>query len=227
MADEDDAGAVLAQPSQDAEDLTGLLWRQDRGRLVEDEDPRSAVDRLQDLDALLLSERQLVDARAGIDAEAQPLRELADASLRRPHVEDAADAADLLPEHDILRHAEDRHEHEVLVDHPDAARDRVRRSLYRDRRAIDTDLALVRRDEAVEDVHQGRLAGAVLTEERVDLAFAELEIDRVVRERAPGKALGDAAHLQDGCLVAHNKSGPTRRSARFQLAYRIRVMGSA
>src|SRR3712207_7482041 len=38
--------------------------------------------------------------------------------------------------------------------------------------------------EAVEDVHQRRLAGAVLAEERVHLALAEVEVDAVVRDDA-------------------------------------------
>ncbi len=115
----------------------------------------------------------------------------------------------------------------MLVDHADAASDRVCRSLDRDWRAVDADLALIRRDEAVENVHQRGFARAVLAEERVDLALAEVEIDRVVRERAGGEAFGDAAHLEDRRFVAHTKSGPTRRPARFQLAYRIRITGSA
>ena len=36
--------------------------------------------------------------------------------------------------------------------------------------------------EPVEDVHQRRLAGAVLAEQRVHLAAAEVEVDVVVRE---------------------------------------------
>ena len=50
------------------------------------------------------------------------------------------------------------------------------------------DLALVRVVEPVEDVHQRRLAGAVLAEQRVHLASAEVEVDVVVRERRPGTA---------------------------------------
>src|SRR4029079_9816571 len=47
----------------------------------------------------------------------------------------------------------------------------------------------------VEDVHQRGLAGAVLTEERVDLARPDLEIDVVVGDDAR-IALRDAAHLE-------------------------------
>ncbi len=54
--------------------------------------------------------------------------------------------------------------------------------------AVQPDLALVRVVEPVEDVHERRLAGAVLAEERMHLALGELEVDLVVRERSPGIA---------------------------------------
>ena len=65
----------------------------------------------------------------------------------------------------------------------------------RDRLAVEEDLALVRAGEPVEDVHQGRLAGPVLAEQRVDLARAHVEVDVVVGDHA-GIALRDAAHLE-------------------------------
>ena len=49
---------------------------------------------------------------------------------------------------------------------------------------------------AGEDLHQRRLAGAVLAHERVDLAGAEVEVDAVERGDA-GEALGDAEGAQE------------------------------
>ena len=60
-----------------------------------------------------------------------------------------------------------------------------------------TDLALVRVVEPVEDVHQRRLAGAVLAEQGVDLALPQVEVDVVVRDDAR-EALRDVAHLEHG-----------------------------
>jgi hypothetical protein len=59
------------------EDLLGLLGREDGRRLVEDEDPGLAVERLEDLDALLPADRQGADLGVGIDLEAEPGAELA------------------------------------------------------------------------------------------------------------------------------------------------------
>ena len=72
----------------------------------------------------------------------------------------------------------------MLVHHPDAGVDRGARRAELHRLARDHDLALVRVVEPVEDVHQGRLAGAVLAEQRVDLALAEVEVDVVVGDDA-------------------------------------------
>ena len=67
----------------------------------------------------------------------------------------------------------------------------------RDGLAVEQDLTLVGRRQPVEDVHQGRLAGAVLAEQRVDLARPDVEVDPVVGDDAR-IALGDPAHLERG-----------------------------
>src|SRR5712692_10002964 len=100
----------------------------------------------------------------------------------------------------------------MLVHHADPASYGVGGIADGDWLAIDTYLAAVRRDESVEDVHEGRLAGAVLAQERVDLASAHVEIDRVVRERPCREPFRDPAHFEDWRLVAHALL--TRRAGR-------------
>ena len=63
VADEDHARALGPKTAQHLEDLARLLGRQHRGRLIQHEDPRVAVDGLQDLDTLLLADGELVDPR--------------------------------------------------------------------------------------------------------------------------------------------------------------------
>ena len=60
-----------------------------------------------------------------------------------------------------------------------------------DRRALPADFARGRLQRAVEDLHQRRLAGAVLAEEGVDLARPDREVDVVVGAER-GEILGDA-----------------------------------
>ena len=99
------------------------------------------------------------------------------------------------PEHDVLGDGEDGDQHEVLVDHADPGRDRVARVVEGDGLAVDEDLALVVLVQPVEDVHQRRLAGAVLAEQGVDLAGLDRQVDVLVGDD-PGEALRDPAELE-------------------------------
>jgi len=77
--------------------------------------------------------------------------------------------------------------------------DRVLRRPDRHRAAVDQDLALVRLHQPVKDVHQGRLAGAVLTEQGSDLAGLDGQVDVIIGDQA-AEVLRDAPQfeLQDG-----------------------------
>ena len=69
------------------------------------------------------------------------------------------------------------------------------------RLALPEDLALVGRVRPGQHLDQGGLAGAVLAEQAVHLAGADVEVDAVERAHA-GENLDDAAHLQQrggGC----------------------------
>ena len=87
-----------------------------------------AVERLEDLDALLPADRQRPDLGVGVDLEAEPSAELEDPSRGLLAIEEDAPPHRLLAEDDVLGDGQDRHEHEVLVDHADAAGDRVGRA---------------------------------------------------------------------------------------------------
>ena len=76
----------------------------------------------------------------------------------------------LAPDHDVGRDVEIVEEIELLVHEGDARRhgagDRERGVLD----AVDADHAFARLDDAAQDLHQGRLAGAVLADQRQHLA---------------------------------------------------------
>ena len=125
-------------------------------------------------------------------------------------VEEDAGLSRLHREDDVLGDRHHRNEHEVLVHHPDPAGDRLLRGAHAHGLPVDQDLALVRVVEPVQDVHQRRLAGAVLPEQRVHLAAPEVEVDVVVGDDA-WKALGDPPKLEDGrlddaLLLAHARA---------------------
>ena len=79
--------------------------------------------------------------------------------------------------------------------------------------ALPEDFSGARLDDAVEDLHQRRLAGAVFAEQRVDLARRDREVDAVVGEEI-AVALGDSAQFDEGrCWGgrSHVTAGPVSR----------------
>ena len=97
-----------------------------------------------------------------------------------------------MAEHDVLGDREDGDEHEVLVHHADAGVHRVTGAGEVLHLVVEQDLALVGLVQAVQHVHEGGLACAVLAEQAVDLARFDREVNVVVRDQRT-EPLGDAA----------------------------------
>ena len=192
VGDEDERLAGVAERADDAEELGDLLRRQHRRRLVEDQHVGGAEEHLQDLDALLRADRDLLDDRVGVDLEAVLGADLAHLLARLRHVEMVERAGRLDAEHDVLRHGEDRHQHEMLMHHADAGVDGVLGAVEVGRLAVDEDFALVRAVEPGEDVHQRGLAGAVFAEQAENLSGPDIKVDVGVCDDL-AEALGDAA----------------------------------
>ena len=66
----------------------------------------------------------------------------------------------------------------------------------------------VRMNQSADDLHQGALAGAVFTHERVYLTHRHAQVHVVVRQYG-GVALGDAAQDQS-CFSCHGESNDSR-----------------
>jgi hypothetical protein len=161
---------------------------------VQDQDLDPSIQGLQDLDALLLADGEILDRGVRIDLEPVRVGELLHLLLRPFRLEDRAA---LVAEDHVLGDGERVDQHEVLVDHPDPPRDRIARGVDPDLLALDHDPPRVRRVHAVEDPHQGGLAGTVLSDQGMHLAGAELQGDIVVRDD-PGEALRDALERDEG-----------------------------
>ncbi|EPJ40977.1 putative ABC transporter ATP-binding protein YufO [Streptomyces afghaniensis 772] len=206
VRDEDDRQALGPQFAQVGEEGVDLLRDEHGGRLVQDEGAGAAVEDLEDLHALAGGDAELLDQEVGLDVEAVALGEFLDLAAGL-----GADAVQLLAaEHDVLEDREVVGEHEVLVDHADAADDGVGRRREADLLAVDGDGALVRLLHAVEDLHQRRLAGAVLADEGVHGALADAEVDVVVGHDAR-ETLRDPGELDGGHRFLDRRSG--RRAA--------------
>ena len=129
VGDQDDRLALVAQRAQDAEQVVGLLRGQHAGRLVEDQDAAPRYSALRISTRCWTPDRQVGDDGVEIDLEAVfPLepRDLVRGRGRRPR---PSVSAALGAEQHVLQHREGVDQHEMLVDHADAGRDRVLRAV--------------------------------------------------------------------------------------------------
>ena len=121
--------------------------------------------RAHDLDPLAFADRERVHRPQRIDVEP-----VAPATSRMRAVTSASESDLSRPSQTFSAAVSVSNRREVLVDHADAERARLggRRDL--DALAVPAHLALVGPHGAVDDLHQRRLAGAVLAQHGVDLA---------------------------------------------------------
>ena len=101
---------------------------------------------------------------------------------------------------------------EVLVDGLDPGAARVERGAEVHALAVQEDLALVRLERARQRLDQRRLAGAVVADDREDLAGVELEVGAVQGDDV-AEALDEPARLEDRA-PACSRSPPVRRADR-------------
>ena len=207
VADEEHRDALGSELPQRRKQLVDLLGHEHRCGLVEDQDASAAVENLQDLDPLAVADAEIADQGLGLHVEPVDSAELGDAVGRLPEV-DPQQGPRLVTEDHVLLDGQIVREHEVLMHHADADRDRITRRLEALLDASDGDRALVRSLLAVEDLHERRLAGAVLAHDRVDRTGGDREVDAVIGHHA-GKALDDALELDRG--GAGRAGGAVRR----------------
>ncbi len=192
VRDEDDGAAVVTQALEDAIEVLDLLRSQESSRLVEDQDAAALVERPKDLDALLDADGEILDAFMRVDLQAVGAGELGDAAFCLVAVEHRHIA--LVAKDDVFRHGESGDQHEVLVHHAEPGVDGFPGAAETGRLAVDANLALIRRMETEEDVHQGRLAGAIFAKQGMDFALAYLEGNAVVGNDAR-ESFDDIEHL--------------------------------
>ena len=194
MGDEDDGSALVAQGLHDGHELVDLLRGEHGSGLVQDEVLGVIGQGLEDLDALLDADRQVLDHRVRVDVEVIAIRQLAHLRAGSSHRQHTGSRF-LSSEHDVLGHREHVDEHEMLVDHPDTGRHGLLGIVEVLLHAIDVDRSLVRGQQPVQDVHEGRLAGTVLTEQAMDAPGNDVEVDVVVGRKRP-ESLRDSAQTQ-------------------------------
>jgi hypothetical protein len=140
-----------------------------------------------------------------VPARAEALEQRVRVALHPPRVDHPAPHR-LAAEEDVLGDGPVGEEVELLVDDRDAVVLGVERVVQLDRLAVDGDRARVGAVHAGEDLHQGRLAGAVLADDRVDLARGAGEVD-AVQDGDAVEGLDDAGHPQPLAHAAVTATG--------------------
>ena len=83
----------------------------------------------------------------------------------------------------------------MLMDHANAKVDRIGGRTDLHRLPVEQDLPLIRLIKPVEDVHQGRFAGAIFTKQGVDFTSFNVKID-MIGGQYTGKALNNIAQFK-------------------------------
>ena len=192
-----------------AEQILRLPGREDGRRLVEDQD-RRPLGRGPSGSRRAAPRRPTGSSTTASGSDVGTRSSSASSAIRAFAASHVEDRAALLAEDDVLRHGERVDQQEVLVHHPDPERDRGPRTRRSSTSSPRTRIRPVRRRGYIP--YRTRISvdlpGAVLADQRVDLARARSEGDVVVREDA-GEALRDV--LEDDEGRGARRAPPRRR----------------
>ena len=120
VRDEDDAGALLGDGRDRAEQPGGLRRGKRRGRLVEHEDAAAAAQRPPDLDELPLGKRQLGDPPRQVDCRAEAVEHALHHGAPPAAIDEAGGAGRQGGSGDILLDGAVGEEHQFLMHHREA-----------------------------------------------------------------------------------------------------------
>ena len=209
VRDVDDRDVVTPQVAHDTEEHVDLVVGQGRGRLVHDQDAHLLQQHARDLDELLLADGQVTDEEVRVDVLTEPAEHLLRAYPLSGVVDEPSAVAKLATGEQVLGDRHVRKEAELLVDDPDTKTHGVAGAGDRDGLTLEVDLTRAGLFGAGEDLHQGRLAGAILPDQDVDLAAERLERHVLECTHAP-VALGDVNRTQDDVVRGGRADGGSR-----------------
>ena len=211
VRDEDDRSGVGREPAHDREQPVSRGDVQRRRGLVEDQDPRFAHERARDPAHLPHAERQRLDRRVEGRSLAGELGEHGRCPLALDVLGDAAaeQAVDAHP--DVLEHRLRADDEDLLEDGHDA---RVQRHARRpdavEAPARDLHRAAVRALHPRQDLDEGALARAVLTDDGVDVPGPRRERALAQRLR-PAERLREAVDREDDLALTGGRLGGRRQ----------------
>ena len=199
MGNYEDSPASLPQPPQGPKEGVHLAVREEGRGLVEDQDRGTPPEELEDLKLLELALGEAPGPSPGIQAKGVGLDEGGHLGLSLAAGEDKAQAPGLGAEDDILSHGKIRDIFRMLLDHANAQAGRGGGVGDGHLDSAYPDGAGVGLLEAIEDLHEGRFPGAVLTHDGVDLEVSDLEAGAVIGEDVARRIeFGDGLHHDAG-----------------------------
>ncbi|OPZ14860.1 MAG: hypothetical protein BWZ10_01827 [candidate division BRC1 bacterium ADurb.BinA364] len=212
VRNEDDRAARGAQRAHCLEQIVDFGWGQNGRRFVQNQRARAADQRLEQFDALLLADGQRLDALCRVDPDMEAFggggRRGKGLAFAKPG---AAQAGDAHAQEQVFGDGQSGREHEMLVHHADAQRHGFGGRMDPRRRAEDFDFAGVHPEHPEQDVHQRGFAGAVFSQQGVDFALGQLEMDAA--QRLHGAEGFSYAFQDDG-------GGKARSARRNRLVFR-------
>ena len=174
VADIEHGAPFRLQFGEGLEQAVGLLRRQHRGRLVEDDEFGVLEKRPHDLDALALADGKVRDMGLRIERQAVGARQ-----RRRLVRHFGKRNAGRQGQCDVLCDRQRLEQRKMLEDHADAKPAGGAGARNSHRLALPDDLAARRRKNAEQHLHQGGLAGAVLAEQGMGFTGLDGEVDAV------------------------------------------------
>lgn len=157
--DQEEGSALIAHPFENAERKVGLCQGEDAGRFIGERDLGAASEGFEDLDPLLMAEREAFDQRVGMDLRPVFARECSEAVAGRTE-RAAKQRAVFGAGGGISQGGDVLHQLEMLEDHVDAGADRAHAVGEGGRSAMDQDFALIGAIKTVKDRQQRRFSGA-------------------------------------------------------------------
>ena len=155
------------------------------------------MERLDDLDALLRADAESADNGVGIERKRVSLGKPAHPPRQRIDRQPPAGQPAIAEDHVLGHRTERGDQEEMLMHHADAQADRIARRPDPHALTVDAKAARVGHRQTRRDIHQRRLAGAVLDQQPQDLAGMEPQADIVVGQH-PRVGFGYAPELEDG-----------------------------
>ena len=203
MGDDDDGLSLRAHAAQDAKKLFHFLRRQHSRRLIQNQNVSLPVQSLQQFNALLLADRQVLHCRTWIDGQMKLSRERTDFFFCSAQIE-RGDRAGFGPKHDVFSNGHWFDQHEMLMHHANAESDGVVRRVQSLHFAVYQDFASICSVETVRDAHGCGFACAILAHDGVNRSSPNLDAHAVICQHV-AEALRNVSQLEHLAAISPSR----------------------